>query len=215
MRETWLVLDAMGVVFEVADDTNDLLIPYVRKLNRAISAEKIAELYVQASLGRVSSFGFWEALGFGDAYPEIERDYLDACVRIDPEFIGIAERLSREFSLALLSNDVKEWSAHLRARFDLDRLFKAMVISGEVGYRKPDKRIYGILLDRIRSAPSDCVFVDDRARNLRPASEMGIKTIRFVRESSDDDFAADFEVRAFRELPQAVATVLERARTPE
>ena len=88
-------------------------------------------------------------------------------------------------------------------------MFKIIIISGEVGYRKPDKRIYNILLDRIQSPSSDCVFVDDRAKNLRPASEIGIKTIRFVREESNNDISADFEISGFAELPQAIERVFE------
>jgi len=209
MSTKWVILDVMGVIFEVGDDTNDLLVPYIQKMNDMISAEKINEMYLKASLGEISSFDFWNELGFGSKYPEIERDYLDTYLRIDSEFVEIAKTLAKNYSLAILSNDVKEWSNYLHTKFDLSRLFKIIIISGEVGYRKPDKRIYNILLDRIQSPPSDCVFVDDRSKNLRPVSEIGIKTIRFVREESNDDFSADFEISSFVELPQAIERVFE------
>ncbi len=199
----------MGVIFEVGDDTNDLLVPYIQKRNDIISVEKINEMYLKASLGEISSFDFWNELGFGSEYPEIGRDYLDTCLRIDPEFVEIAKTLAKDYSLAILSNDVKEWSNYLRTKFDLNSLFKIIIISSEVGYRKPDKRIYNILLDRIQSPSLDCVFVDDRAKNLRPASEIGIETIRFVREESNDDFSANFEISSFVELPQAIERVFE------
>ena len=56
--------------------------------------------------------------------------------------------------------------------------------------------------DRIQSPISCCVFVDDSSKNLCPASEIGIKTIRFVRRESNDDFSADFEISVFTELPK-------------
>ncbi|MBA7545684.1 hypothetical protein ES705_38056 [subsurface metagenome] len=209
MSTKWIILDLMGVIFEVGDDTNDLLVPYIQKMNDMISAEKINEMYLKASLGETSSFDFWNELGFGSNYPEIERDYLDTCLRIDSEFAEIAKTLAKDYSLAILSNDVKEWSNYLRTKFDLNRFFKIIIISGEVGYRKPDKRIYNILLDRIQSPPSDCVFVDDRSKNLRPGSEIGMKTIRFIREESNDDFSANFEISSFAELPQAIERLFE------
>jgi putative hydrolase of the HAD superfamily len=208
MSIKWAIFDVMGVIFEVGDDTNDLLVPYIQKRNDMVSAEKINEMYLKASLGEISSFDFWNDLGFDSEYPEIEREYLDTCLKIDPEFMGIAKKLARIYSLAILSNDVKEWSNYLRVKFDLNGLFKIIIISGEVGYRKPDKRIYDILSDRIQSPLSCCVFVDDSSKNLRPASEIGIKTIRFVRGESNDDFSADFEIIGFRELPQAIERVL-------
>ena len=204
MSTKWIIFDVMGVIFEVSDDTNDLLVPYIQKRKDMISTEKINEMYTKASLGKISSFDLWNEFGFDDQYPEIERDYLDTCLRIDPEFMGITKKLAKNYSLAILSNDVKEWSNYLRGKFDLNRLFKVIIISGEVGYRKPDKRIYNILLDKIQSPPSDCVFVDGRCKNLRPASEIGIKTIRFAREESNDDFPADFEISSFAKLPQMV-----------
>ena len=207
MSTKWVILDVMGVIFKVSDDTNDLLMPYIQKRNDMIPVEKINEIYLKASLGEISSFDFWNELGFGSEYPEIERDYLDTCLKIDPEFAGVAKTLMKNYSLAILSNDVKEWSNYLRSRFDLNRLFKIIIISGEIGCRKPGKRIYNILLDRIQSPPSGCVFVDDKSKNLRSASEIGIKTIRFVREKSNDDFSADFKINSFIELPQAIERV--------
>jgi len=212
MSIKWVILDVMGVIFEVSDDTNDLLVPYIQKRNDMVSAEKINEMYLKVSLGEISSFDFWNELGFDSEYPEIEREYLDTCLRIYPEFTGIAKKLTRIYSLALLSNDVKEWSNYLRAKFDLN-LFEIIIIiiSGEVGYRKPDKRIYDILSDSIQSPLSCCVFVDDSSKNLRPASEIDIETIRFVRGESNDDFSADFEISSFTELPQAIERVFKSA----
>lgn len=209
MGTQWIILDMMGVIFEVGDDVNDLLIPYVQKRNRAISAQEIYEMYLSASLGEISSFDFWNELGFSTKYPEIERDYLNSCLRIDPEFKGVAEKLTKDYSLAVLSNDMKEWSDYLRAKFELNELFKAIIISGEVGCRKPDKRIYNILLARIQAPPADCVLIDDSLKNLRSASEIGIKTIKFTREESSDTFSPDFQISCFAELPQAVKKVFE------
>lgn len=209
MSTKWIILDVMGVIFKVSDDTNDLLVPYIKKMNDMISAEKINEMYLKASLGEISSFNFWNELGFGSKYPEIERDYLDTYFRIDSEFVEVAKTLSNNYSLAILSNDVEKWSNYLRTKFDLSRLFKIIIISGEVGYRKPDKMIYNILLDRLQSPPSDCVFVDDRVKNLRTWSEIGIKTIKFIRDKSNDDFSANFEICSFVELPQAIERVFE------
>lgn len=44
-----------------------------------------------------------------------------------------------------------------------------------------------------------------------PASEAGVKTIRFAREESNDDFSADFEISSFVELPQMIERVFKQA----
>ncbi len=203
----WIIFDMMGIIFEVSDDVKNLLVPFIQRRDRSVSSEKINELYRKASLGEISSHDFWSQLGFESEYPDIEKDYLDRCWRLDPEFMNMARFLKESYSLAVLSNDVKEWSSCLRSKFGLDELFKVVVISGEVGYRKPDREIYTILLDRIHDSPSSCLLIDDRSKNLRTASQLGMKTIKFLREERVDDLSVNFEITSFSQLPEIVDRV--------
>jgi putative hydrolase of the HAD superfamily len=59
----------------------------------------------------------------------------------------------------------------------LDELFDGVVLSGEVGVRKPDLRIYELGAEAIGLPPDQCVFVDDLPFNLPPAEELGMATI--------------------------------------
>ena len=200
----WIIFDMMGVIFEVADDVNDLLVPYIQGRDSSLSSKRIDELYTKASLGRISSYDLWSQLGFESEYPDIERGYLDSCLKLDPEFVDIARSLKESYSLAVLSNDVKEWSSYLRNKFHLNELFNVVVISGEVGSRKPDREIHTILLDRIHESPSSCILIDDRSKNLCAASQLGMKTIKFLREDVADDTSGDSEITSFSQLPETV-----------
>ncbi|HVF19522.1 MAG TPA: HAD family phosphatase [Mycobacteriales bacterium] len=85
-----------------------------------------------------------------------------------------AVRRAREGGLrtALLSNS---WGN--REQYDFphfDTLFDAVVISGEVGLRKPDHGIYELMCRELEAAPQECVFVDDIAANIRAAAEVGM-----------------------------------------
>ncbi|HVQ96802.1 MAG TPA: HAD family phosphatase [Mycobacteriales bacterium] len=53
-------------------------------------------------------------------------------------------------------------------------LFDAVVISGEVGARKPEPEIYLMAAAQLRVPPSACVFVDDLAANVRGAAAVGM-----------------------------------------
>jgi putative hydrolase of the HAD superfamily len=75
----------------------------------------------------------------------------------------------------LISNS---WGTALYGDTELTALFDGMVISGEVGLRKPDPEIYRLGADRIGLEPQACVFVDDLGGNLKPARELGMHTIR-------------------------------------
>lgn len=78
---------------------------------------------------------------------------------------------------ALVSNS---WGTGTYDRALLNELFDAVVISGEVGVRKPAPQIYMLAAERIDVAQQRCVFVDDLAFNLKPAAELGMATIHHV-----------------------------------
>ena len=59
-----------------------------------------------------------------------------------------------------------------RAMFD--ELFDEVVISGEVGLRKPQPEIYLLAASRLGAEPQDCVFADDFAVNAEGASAVGM-----------------------------------------
>lgn len=201
----WVIFDAMGVVFEVGDDVNDLLVPFLRERDASIESDGVNRLYRYASLGEISSHGFWNELGFGDAYPGIEREYLGSRLRLDGEFANVAQSLRQEHSLAMLSNDIAEWSRFLRQHHGLDEVFSVSVISGEVGCRKPDRRIYEIALDRLGAKPDACVFIDDRRANLDAATETGMATVLLDREGLEEPSTANARIASLADIPAAVA----------
>jgi putative hydrolase of the HAD superfamily len=75
----------------------------------------------------------------------------------------------------LISNS---WGTRRYDRELLAELFDGVVISGEVGMRKPTPAIYELGAERIGVEPTACVFVDDLPFNLKPAAELGMATVR-------------------------------------
>ena len=203
----WIIFDVMGVIFTVGDDTNDLLVPFVQQIDAGNSREKINEVYREASLGRITSREFWKQLNCAtdDTYPAVEKQYLDECLTIDPEFLEAAARLKENYNLAILSNDVSEWGTYLREKYGINELVEFAVISGDVGYRKPSEEIYQLALERTGTAPEDCVFIDDRDKNLKPALGLGMKAVRFLRDDSECGLDSVIQVRSFTELEEKIS----------
>src|SRR5918911_2673758 len=108
--------------------------------------------------------------------------------RPDPT-MAAAVRAARRTGVrtGLLSNS---WSTRLYDHALLAELFDAVVISGEVGIRKPAPDIYRLAAKRIDVPPQQCVFVDDLAFNLEPAAELGMVTIYHV---TSDQTVAELE----------------------
>jgi putative hydrolase of the HAD superfamily len=77
----------------------------------------------------------------------------------------------------LVSNS---WGTRRYDRALLDELFDGVVISGEVGMRKPAPEMYRLGAERAGVAPAACVYVDDLPFNLPPAAELGMATVHHV-----------------------------------
>lgn len=100
---------------------------------------------------------------------------------------GVREARRAGVRTGLISNS---WGTTRYDRELLDELFDAVVISGEVGIRKPAPGIYKMALERLEVAPGACVFVDDLPFNLAPAAAMGMATIHHV---SSEQTVAELE----------------------
>ena len=58
-------------------------------------------------------------------------------------------------------------------------MFDAAIFSCSEGTRKPEKKIYLIVLDRLGVEPDEAVFIDDRENLIEGAKAAGINTILF------------------------------------
>jgi epoxide hydrolase-like predicted phosphatase len=96
--------------------------------------------------------------------------------RMNPEMLELVADVHRRKRTGLLTNNVKE--AGWREGFPTE-LFDVIVDSSAVGLRKPDPRIYALLLERLGRAPAEVVFVDDFEENLGPAAALGVQTVHF------------------------------------
>jgi putative hydrolase of the HAD superfamily len=92
----------------------------------------------------------------------------------------MCELRGRGLSMALCTNNVREWEPLWRAKLpELDEIFEVVVDSAFVGMRKPDPGIYELTLERIGAAAEETVFVDDLEPNCEAARELGMTAVRF------------------------------------
>ncbi|CAD5215535.1 unnamed protein product [Bursaphelenchus xylophilus] len=63
--------------------------------------------------------------------------------------------------------------------------FDVIVESCRVGLRKPDPKIFDIVLQKLNLKPNECVFIDDLPNNVEGASKLGINAIQMVDGNED------------------------------
>lgn len=83
------------------------------------------------------------------------------------------------------SGDFEPASRHEREWQAVLALFHAVIESSRAGTRKPEPRFFRFACETLKIDPREAVFLDDLGANLRPAREMGMRTIKV----SDPDAA--------------------------
>ncbi|MGQ0664530.1 MAG: HAD family hydrolase [Pseudomonadota bacterium] len=94
--------------------------------------------------------------------------------------VAILEELeTRGTSLYALSNFSAETFPLAKRRFSFLARFRAIVVSGEIGIAKPDRRIFEHLLAAHALRAPDCLFIDDQPENVEAARAAGLEALQF------------------------------------
>ncbi len=113
---------------------------------------------------------------------------------LDPDAQPTLERLKQNKILGLITNfDHPPHIYALLAEFRLIDFFDVLVISGEVGFKKPDKRIFLYALNHFEFRPEQAVYVGDTFEDICGAKGAGFKPILIRRDRmSNNRDAMDF-----------------------
>lgn len=121
---------------------------------------------------------------------------------------GIAALRSDGWRLAIVA-DTSPLMEEVYEELGLHSLIETFVISGALGFTKPDPRMYRTASDRLGLAPEQCVFVDDNRENLRGAASLGYRVCGMSRYGEPPEDGAPW-VRDLGELRRHLAELRSR-----
>jgi epoxide hydrolase-like predicted phosphatase len=127
---------------------------------------------------------------------EFEQLLAGLIVRVGGEPVRADGLLGRMFGASVLVDDMLDLVRELRrgglrtgllsnswgSRYGYPRqllaeLFDDVVISAEVGMRKPEERIFALAAQRLGLPPAECLFIDDIERNIAAARALGFVAV--------------------------------------
>jgi putative hydrolase of the HAD superfamily len=126
----------------------------------------------------IEAFERWLAEHLSEGLPEPLqalgiRDRMFAGMAPDEEMVEAVRRAhDAGIKTGLISNS---WGPSGFSRDELGDVFDAVLISGEVGMRKPDREIFLRAAELLGLEPDQCVFVDDLAQNAEGARAVGME----------------------------------------
>lgn len=87
----------------------------------------------------------------------------------------LPELKNKGFMLYYLSNFPIDIFDEIKNRYNFFNCFAGGIISAEVRYSKPDRKIYESLLQKYMLRPEECLFIDDIEANVIGAESVGMK----------------------------------------
>lgn len=100
--------------------------------------------------------------------------------KLRKEVVQIIEELRKEgLKLAALSNVIRAHS-EVNDKKGIYALFDFSILSYEVGFKKPDPKIYRLTFAKLGLKPEETVFIDNKLQNVKAARKLGTKGILYI-----------------------------------
>lgn len=118
------------------------------------------------------------------------------------------QKLSEEYPMGAVSDGQAIWALPELHSTGLDKFFQFTVVSSDYGFRKPERKMYELALQKLNLPPEEVIFVgNDMYRDVFGAHEMGMKTVFFRSNQGEQNVCgaeADYIIYNFPELLHAV-----------
>ncbi len=112
-------------------------------------------------------------------------------ISIDPDTVPVLKTLRQNKKIGLVSNfDHPQHVRNVLVQYGLDGFFDTVVISSEVGAKKPDPAIFSFALEQTGLLNNEVIYVGDTDDDVAGAIAAGIQPIFIARPMNSTDRAA-------------------------
>lgn len=129
-------------------------------------------------------------------------------LQLYPGVLEVLESLCRDYRLAALSDGQSVWAIPELRSVGLLDYFDPVIVSSDLGYRKPDRRMFELVLAQLEMTQEEVLFVgNDMYRDVFGAARLGIKTVFFRSNQGEQRKSGaepDYIIYDFKELPEAI-----------
>ena len=121
-----------------------------------------------------------------------------------PGAVKAVKELSKRIPLAVISNGLPDVQYCKIESMGLRGMFSSIVLSEEIGIRKPDAEVFRYAAKCLQVQPAECLYVGDSYRNdIVGAKTAGMKVCWYNYKSlapENTEIKADFIITSFKEL---------------
>ena len=170
-----VLFDLGGVLVDLGEPALDMALPMSEEQFWSVWLRSEAVARYETGGIDLNTFCAQMSLEFGLSPGEFTAARLERWrLPLFPRVNDVLPALAETATLALLSNtNATHWQG-VNRRSDVFQGFDHVFLSYEVGLHKPDPRFFEHALTALAARPEDVLFVDDSARNVAVARELGI-----------------------------------------
>ena len=148
-----------------------------------------------------------EAVGAGDsalaeAYEKDALATIPTKSKLMPHAREVLEYLSAKYNLYILSNGFKELQFHKMRSSDIDKYFRKVVLSNDIGILKPWPEIFHFALSATQSELNDSLMIGDSWENdIAGAAGVGMHQVFYnLSGRTDLPFTPTYQITDLKEL---------------
>ena len=135
-------------------------------------------------------------------------------MQLYPGVEHIIRQLHPKYHLAIISDGQTAYAVPELNAVGLAGYFDPIIISGDIGYRKPDERLFTAALTTMKMQPSEVLYVgNDMYLDVYGAQRLGMKTVFFKSNQGTQEkegVKPDYIIYNFPELLNAIHFFEER-----
>ena len=180
-----IYFDMGGVIVRTQDKTSraNLAAEFgmsYEQMDRFVFESKSAAL---ASLGKMSEDEHWLDVTRRLNKPDTDMPHIREAFfggdEIDQDILSLLRSLRKTHKTGLISNawdGMRPWIIEHK----FEDAFDSLIISAELGFAKPDLRIYRAALDELDIRADEAIFVDDVQKNISACEALGMHGVLFL-----------------------------------
>jgi HAD superfamily hydrolase (TIGR01509 family) len=187
MTITAIVFDIGGVLVRTEDRSGRIALENQYQLPPGGVDELVfnSKIAADSTVGKANSERIWQYIAeklslTPEALGAFQKSFWSGD-QLDKELVEFIGSLRKTFTIALLTNawegarNILAKQYNIVERITVDHL----LISSELGFAKPDQKIFYILSDTIAAPFHQILFVDDFYENIAAAGLLGMHTIHY------------------------------------
>jgi putative hydrolase of the HAD superfamily len=177
-----IIFDISGVFLTL--DEKSTLEYYAKKLK--VPLEKICKVHESLitayDTNNIKDDEFLKKL-FNGINRKVDKNYWKkklSMKKSSPEMFEFLEKIKKKYPVYFVTNEGSNYWKSVDKKFKIHEKFNGGIASYEVSVSKPDIKIFQALCKKFRLQPEDCLFLDDKEKNLGGAEKLGMKTLVFT-----------------------------------